>query len=175
MSVPVPTDPARFAQAVRSLLGLIHSPAGEPLELVKELNRHLAAIYAAALALEYVEPTSSELCDDPDSDVNLRTVPTRWASVFGPKDLYWELYDPLTEEPEEAVAGSPASELGEIAHDLAEGMACWDAGRQADAVWTWKEGLESHWGRHAVSLIRVLHLLAFDHGVPNRGDGVTSN
>ena len=71
--------------------------------------------------------------------------------------FYWEVFDPFIRE--EAVCANIAEDLSEIAVDLLSGMKEFEAGRTGNAVFEWKFGLNSHWGKHAVDALRALHTI----------------
>jgi len=73
-------------------------------------------------------------------------------------NLYWEIYDPY--EDEKPVCGSLADDFADIYRDLTAGIVLYQrASRESvqEAVWQWKFGFETHWGRHAVDSLRALH------------------
>ena len=54
-------------------------------------------------------------------------------------------------------------DLNDIYCDLMEGAAEFEIGEIGDAVFTWKEGANGHWGTHAVNLIKALHWIRVAH------------
>jgi hypothetical protein len=79
-------------------------------------------------------------------------------------DHYFMIFDPFEETPE-PVVGSLSDDLSDIWRDLKEGLLHLDEGGEnavANAVWTWRFGLESHWGsHHSAHAIGALHALLF--------------
>jgi hypothetical protein len=70
---------------------------------------------------------------------------------------YWEVFDPWKESP--PVCGSLVDDLKGIARDLTQGIKEYESGKFGNAVFTWKFGLNAHWGNHATDAIRALHAL----------------
>ena len=72
------------------------------------------------------------------------------------------MFEPF-EPKAKAIWFSVAEDLGDIYCDVKEGLLIGERFdvRPASVVWEWKFGLESHWGRHAVSVITALHTLLF--------------
>ncbi len=70
---------------------------------------------------------------------------------------YQKVFDPFQDQ--EPVTTTVSDDLEDIYCDVKEGLlAMGGSGRvSASTVWEWKFGLESHWGRHAVSVINALH------------------
>jgi hypothetical protein len=77
-----------------------------------------------------------------------------------PCDLYWDTFDPLTETPNEVVAGSIADDLADIWRDLKSGLLELDANdtvSKMDVWWGWRFNFHFHWGAHSASALRVLY------------------
>ena len=54
------------------------------------------------------------------------------------------------------VCGSLSDDILDVYSDVAGGLAAFDAGLIADAVWHWRFTRETHWGDHAVDALRAL-------------------
>jgi hypothetical protein len=105
------------------------------------------ALYTAGVAL----PEDPELGGDADPPDPTR--PANWQS-FGARD-FWEIFDPYVEAP--MVGASLSDDLLDVYFDVHRGLALWDAGDRAGAVWHWRFHLDAHWGDHAVDALRALH------------------
>jgi hypothetical protein len=104
-------------------------------------QRCLLALYAAALSLPSVEPTDiAKPACSPEP-------PSNWQG-FAEFESYWEVFDPY--KLDEPVAGSLSDDLLDVYRDVRRGLALWESGHGADAVWEWRFSFESHWGDHAV-------------------------
>lgn len=137
-----------FVEAARDFCEFVETAS--TVESVAErlhLGRHcLAKLVAAGAALPLVEATTDKvlLWDGTPSD---------WP-CFGPHDLYWEVFDPYTDE--DRVAGSLSDDFLEIYRDLKGGLVAFDDGLHQDAVWEWRFHFDHHWGEHAVDALRAL-------------------
>lgn len=79
------------------------------------------------------------------------------------RDFYWTVFEPLEQKPPSPVIGSLADHMADIWRDLKSGLLLIDSGgpnSRNNAVWEWRCTFESHWGRHAVEAITVLHAYA---------------
>lgn len=77
-------------------------------------------------------------------------------NVEAKKDFYWEVFNPL-ECDGEPVCCSLQDDIGDICSDLQAGIVAYEQGQISDAIWTWKFGLDNHWGQHIVDTLRALH------------------
>ncbi len=103
-----------------------------------------------------------------------------WKSMFDSisagmpgRDCYWTVFEPLEPNPPSPVVGSLADDLADIWRNLKSGLLLIDhrgPNCRSSAVWEWRFSFESHWGRHAVEAITVLHALSGDSN--SRVDGV---
>lgn len=106
-------------------------------------------LYVAALHLSNSEPDTVEQND------NAMPAEIRISSQV--PSTYWEVYDPF--EDTEVICGSFYDDLNDILRDIEKGIDEYDAGRIGNAVFEWSFGLNNHWGKHAVDLIRAMHAL----------------
>ena len=109
---------------------------------------YLLALYTAALSLRSVEPTEdAKPGRSPEP-------PSNWQG-FDEFENYWDVFDPY--KLDEAVAGSLSDDLLDVYRDVRRGLALWESGHDASAIWEWRFSFESHWGDHAVDALRALH------------------
>jgi hypothetical protein len=100
-----------------------------------------ARVYTAALSLPSVEPTEdAKPGRSPEP-------PSNWQG-FDEFENYWEAFDRY--KLDEAVAGSLSDDLLDVYRDVRRGLAFWESGHDASAIWEWRFSFESHWGDHAV-------------------------
>lgn len=150
------TDPVvEFRDAVLGYCAVVEAAPPEPRTIVE----HLAALVTLAVRLPDVEPSSEVPAVEGVEVAGTAAIATRLLQALGPRDIYWEVYDPRVEEAH--VAGSLSDDLADVHRDLRRGLAEFDAGRIDDAVWEWRFSFEVHWGLHAVDAMRVLHRLAY--------------
>jgi len=74
-----------------------------------------------------------------------------------PFSLYFEVYNPVVEIPEEPVPGDIAEDLLDIYVDLKGGLILYGQGQVQDAVFHWKFTEDVNWGTRLTSALRVLH------------------
>jgi hypothetical protein len=80
--------------------------------------------------------------------------PGNWPGLEG-FEIYWKVFDPYEQEP--PVAGSLSDDLLDVYRDVGEGLALWESGQDANAIWEWRFSFESHWGARAIDAMRALH------------------
>ena len=153
-------DAVRYAETAKAFVDLVDSRRlREPVEWVAAVHRMLPVIYAAALALEEIEPDS----EDPKCSV---TSHSEWKAVYddsvarlGRWNYYWDVYDPYSDTDREAVCGSLADDIADIYRDLRDGLAAVAANGDEhpnDVYWMWRFDFSSHWAAHAVGALRAL-------------------
>lgn len=79
-----------------------------------------------------------------------------------PLNYYSELFNPTIVPAEEPVTGDLADDIADIYEDIKRGLSLLDAGHMEQAVWEWVFQMQTHWGEHATSAIRVLHWFLSD-------------
>jgi hypothetical protein len=89
---------------------------------------------------------------DPDAD-ELRD---RLGALLEPIDEYVEVFDPYASEVELEVSRL-SDDLADVAADLYHGLAHYQAGRTAEALWWWQFSYLANWGATASSALRALH------------------
>lgn len=148
-----------FAALAESYCQLVESgQVGSP-DFLGGVRKILLETYAAAVALPPVTDAPHEVRPEKKSIREQRR------AIFGrlrlelPIDVYRCIFNPLQLE-QEPVVGSLADDLADIWGDLKPGLQALrelPAELQPDVWWEWKFAFESHWGRHAMDALRVLH------------------
>ncbi|HEY6556594.1 MAG TPA: DUF5063 domain-containing protein [Polyangiaceae bacterium] len=142
-----------FAPLAREFVDLLDGAADmRPHELLLACARLLPRIYTAGLSLPDVEP---------DDTIAPRSVPAPTLPSFGKFDVYSEIYDPYVHD--EPVMGSLTDDLSDIYSDLAAPLREFEAGRVANATWSWRFNLMGHCGDHLVDALRAIHRAVHDH------------
>jgi hypothetical protein len=120
----------------------------------------VAALYLQALVLPNVDPGEEDIPDMGITKLGSQHVYERFNSL--PFQYYREIFHPLAiaESPEEPVIGDIADDLMDIYIDLKEGILLYESGKPVAAVFQWRTAFGFHWGRHATSALRVLHIHA---------------
>jgi hypothetical protein len=65
--------------------------------------------------------------------------------------------------PGEVLVGDAIDDLCDIARDLREVRWLADHGHEADAIFAFRFGYQSHWGQHLHDLRRYLYFRQFEH------------
>ena len=167
-----------FARLVERYTTLIDGHAAlSPERLLIESHRQLAELYAAGLALpstdvlfgDEEEPGSQELPIETLHDPDRGLEDEFWALLnalqvqLGGQCRYRVVFDPYEAPEEEEVVGNLADDLVEVYLDLRSGLRKWARGDSGGALWEWRFGLESHWGRHVTSALGAINALASGH------------
>lgn len=149
----------RFAGHARAFCALVEGcEALAPSVLARKAASVLAQVYEAGLSLPEVSVTSEGVVEDSVSSVLVADISRRVGGKFGRHNLYWTVYEPF--EAEEPVAATLGDDLADIYRDLKDGLVTFEGGSERnvlEAVWHWRFGFETHWGRHAVEALRTLH------------------
>ncbi len=118
----------------------------------------VAALYLQALILPTVDLGDEDLPGGGITKLECRHIYDRFKSL--PFQYYHEIFHPLSagESPEEPVTGDIADDLMDIYVDLKEGILLYEKGKSVPAVFHWRSTFGFHWGRHATSALRVLHI-----------------
>ena len=143
---------SRFASAADRYCSWLESEPSTGGEEHYAATRLVAELYAAALSLPDSEPVGG---DTPSLSQEQRQMILQRLKSF-PFQYYWEIFDPVTLEPEEAVCGDITDDLSDIYTDVKEGLLAYAVSEQS-AVWHWRTTFGFHWGAHATSALRALH------------------
>ena len=149
-----PGPVSEFVELARGFCALVEEHAPLPASVfVQRVHSLLPRLYSAALLLPDVGG------DAPDCDARLTTstLGRDLCAKLGVLDYYREIFDPYEGESEEPVIGSLSDDIADIYADLAEGIACWNAGNHDGASWAWRFGFQTHWGKHLTSALRALY------------------
>jgi hypothetical protein len=146
-----------FAQKVRDFRLWAENPS-EGADGCREALAQLIGLYSSALELApFWDNSLSEDWKDLETDeeeVN-RIVSTISRNL--PIQIYWLIFDPHAQPPEEPLATSFSDEIGEIYRDVVEGLLAYESGAARQALFQWGESFHTHWGRHAVSAMNAIH------------------
>jgi hypothetical protein len=133
-------------------------------QAAREALIRITSLYLVALQLP--SPFTDNLGDGPDVD---RLADENVAKVKAhrsiPIDFYGEVFDPHIIPPDEAIIGSIADDVLDISRDVATGLRAFESGNRNGAIWEWAVSFRHHWGRHAVSAIRAIHIWLADNAV----------
>lgn len=78
---------------------------------------------------------------------------------LGDWDLYWQVFDPRTDN--EAIHGSLADDIADIYRELKDGISLRESNETPpyEIIFDWRLGFFSHWGKHAIDALRIIHFL----------------
>jgi hypothetical protein len=178
-----------FVKCAKALLNLIENPKFEK-RWARDVLVELSATYAAGNALPVVatsrpEPEPDETYKVPEYSPSPLDVSneertknyhrlTELLGQFNFYQTYFEVMEPLElvgrGDKQELVVGSVADGLADIHRDVKSGLNAWETGQEElmqEAVWQWKFTLESHWGHHAVDIMRALNELVYSSKWPD--------
>ena len=151
-----------FVHLVRQYLTLIDVlPGPNAKDFLSNCAIVLPQIYSLAHQLPDVELPD----DDPlEGSIGIESPIGRIIRALGKYDLYYEVFDPVTEK--DAIPHSLSNDLADIYLDLMRPLLKHDSGDEANqrlAIWEWKFHLQIHWGHHLVDALRPIHRLIYEH------------
>jgi hypothetical protein len=151
-----------FVEVTRTFCRIVDEHATmSAVEFLHRVQLVLPRLYASALLLPSVGADAPD-CDGSSKHSalysSLRDQLAEW-------DAYREIFDPYESVEDQAVVGSLADDLSDIYAEIAGALRCWDTGNRDGALWTWRQGLQFHWGKHLTSAVRALHSLLLNLGL----------
>ncbi len=117
---------------------------------------YISRLYLLATQLSFPEDFDDAIDAEPSDDATWKAVFQRCAAL--PFSHYNVIFDPHVLPSEESVIADLGDDIADIHRDLVGGVKLFHAGNTAEAQWDWRMGFEIHWGRHAVSALRALHV-----------------
>lgn len=112
----------------------------------------LAALYSGLLRLP--DPDVEGEIDPPTFD----RAPIQPRLDGLPFTYYGEVFNPQVVPPEEPVTGSLVDDLASVYREVVLPLREFEAGKQDETVWFWRFHGYIHWGEHATSAIRAVHM-----------------
>ena len=144
----------KATKAINRYLDVLQGKDGATLyELAKALDG-LVAIYHQ---IPDVEPDTSEGPEAPR--IEDRSLIDAEAAAFPDLQLF-ALVDPEMGPDQEVIMSMAMGNLAEIAADLTEVLWFFENASHNDAVWEFRFGYQTHWGRHLHEVRTYLHALA---------------
>ena len=138
-----------------------------------QVYRMLPDLIGEAIRL-LAEEYDDDADDDPETPMyqfrpEARIKHEEWDQLYralkeklGDWNLYWQVFDPTKDN--EAIHGTLADDLAGIYCDLKDGIRLVEQ-RQApaeDIIDGWRNGFDTHWGRHAINALKTIHVLLED-------------
>jgi hypothetical protein len=174
---------ALFVEAAQSFCELLEAKSHfSKQQFVRDVLTGTVALYSAGLQLPEVEPDAGfkplgewfekhkglpvgeQIKQNPGVQEHSRLKQMIRENIIlslGGELPYQKIFEPFRDH--ESVTTTISDDLEDVYCDVKEGLLAMEGseGVSASIVWEWKFGLESHWGRHAVSAISALHSLVF--------------
>lgn len=160
---------SRFAEIASRFCSVVDSASTiERADVLLQIYRILPKLIDEAISLpdlllsENDEPIGDSV--PPISRANVRRSVQEWGQLYnslkeklGDWDGYRQVFDPT--EDKEAVTGSLADDIADIYRDLKEGLVHGEAHdtEPGDIIWNWRLLFYSHWGKHAIDALLVIH------------------
>ena len=143
-----------ISTAIRRYLNVLEGSGGATLyDLAKALDELVATYHR----VPDVEPDTTDASAAPRGDE--RAIQEAASAAFPDLDWY-ALVEPSEGEKQDVLLSSALGDLSEIAGDLMEVLWLFDNASHNDAVWEFRFGYQSHWGRHLHQVRPYLHELA---------------
>jgi hypothetical protein len=154
-----------FAQLVRIFCDSVVAEKLDRLKALESIRSALGNLYAAAIVLpDVVGARYEELPEDKTVTGSREKLVRERLDALLPQPLYWLVYEPFREPPEEPVCSSLVGDLEEISYDFYPGLLLLDSQPEAwsaDVYWDWMNG-RYHWGDHAIDALSAIHKLLRD-------------
>jgi hypothetical protein len=148
-------DWQRIQASISNFLDLFDYPTGE--RSLRDLAIALDGLVQTYFLTSDMEPTEQE--KDYERHIDEAEFAAHAQECFPELGFYW-MADPEG-SPKQEIGGSYAvGDLAEIAGDLTKVREIADRNGLTDAVWDFRFGYQSHWGRHIHELRTYLHALA---------------
>jgi len=136
--------------------------------LLLEIYRVLPELIGEAIRLPAIELSGNddqaEPAGRPGPPKSLRQRHQQWEHLYnllkeklGDWNLYWQVFDPTKDK--EAIYGSLADDIADIYGDLKKGHDLKEKHQAMpeNAIWMWRFSFHSHWGKHAIEALGVIH------------------
>lgn len=132
-------------------------------ELLTAVERLLPLLYHAAACLPIVEPETSEVPRASIPGAEVTRIQTALARLLGRWDYYSEVFNPADRAEVDPVGSLLSGDLTEIYQDLRQSLALTnlESVGPGDILWQWRFDFSNHWGRHAVSALRMVNALLY--------------
>lgn len=158
-----------FVESAQRYCEWVEGAPEDELHEVDNALRLIADLYGLALRLHLPNMDKVEVDEPPEEEMISFSkqhdhIYERFQSM--PVGYYREADYPLALKPEkdESTVGDLRDDLRDIYLDIKRGLDLFDRGYIEAAVFDWKFNFESHWGRHAVGALKILHIWRSDNG-----------
>jgi len=155
----MPSSPELVRDAIGRYLTLLEQDAGTTEDDLRELADILDEL--AALG-RHAPDVFDDQPDPPSVDYKpFRDLASKRFSTLGLYNLPADIASAVGEA--ELVVADAIDDLADIARDFAGVRWCFEHTSENDALWHFRFGYESHWGKHLSDLRWYLHALRFEY------------
>jgi hypothetical protein len=155
----------QFATAARRYRVALRADEPDVVSWTRGVRNAVAQLYlAAALLPSGASTDDSGPPDRSSSDEDQNLLAADLEARLGENDPYREIWDPTEalDTDSEPIECFISRDLAEIDGDVHEALG-WLEQPHADLLWDLRFAFEQHWGKHAVDVLRPLHVVATGH------------
>ena len=147
----------RITHAIKAFLSLLEQKPDDPLKGLGALARALDELVICYHSTPEVEPDTVEVPEAPRIDEGALI---ERASAAYPELDWYAVVEPERGPDQEVGMSMAIGDLVEIAADLNEILWLFDNASENDAIWDFRFGYQTHWGRHLHEIRCYLHTQA---------------
>ncbi len=151
-------EPDKFVSTAQQYCAWAENNSLAQEEEVKKAISLIADLYSSAIVLPK-QGCGEDVDGEEVTHEEWKLIYKRFGSL--PVNYYSVFFSPANTE-DAPVTGDVADDLADIYRDLKDGLWLYDNGHFTEAIWEWKQSFNTHWGRHLVSLLHVLHCYMAD-------------
>ena len=160
------TAAEQFSQAAAQFCSIVEGASGmERAGFLLHVYQILPQLIAKAISLpQFHLGDNAPVNMTAFPDVPNRPTYDQWSELYnllkeklGEWDVYSQVFDPISDK--DAILGSLSDDIADIYRDLKEGLVLSEThqSRPEDIVWEWRLLYYSHWGKHAIDALLVIH------------------
>ena len=158
----------RFRDLADCYCALVDGSTADRSELLVRIYRLLPELISSAIRLPQVELSEESAARGVPEAMNHEAwerLYHRLQEELGDWDVYRQVFNPVRDT--EAIPGSLADDIADVYRDLNKGVALLKRAQSEpeEAIWEWRIGFDSHWGKHAIDMLRAIHFLLEEHGL----------
>lgn len=146
-----------------------HAAGVDRTQFLTQLYSVIPRLISAAIRLPKVELGSEDNEKDQRYAWQNRMNDEEWRRLYNSLkekladwDSYWQVFDPRTDN--EAIYGSLADDIADVYRDVRDGICLKDANATPtpELIFNLRIGYLSHWAKHAMDALRIIHFLLED-------------
>lgn len=121
---------------------------------------HLLRLYAAALAMPWINLESDKEYEEKLSADDFQTILITVAEQLDSARYYWHVFDPTNDLDTTPVCGDLLDDIGDIYKDLKYSLMIFNLGKEdceEIALWDLKFNFDAHWSQHCVNALYAIH------------------